>query len=173
MAIHSISSNDFCNDRLRQLEITNDIFLQNVAVRLQRAIRENPEGFTFDLLTMRLKTKFMSGIYLVGQDGHDQIYKRVPAFSKLVTWLSSNITALKGRGAFIGGWQDSEKRFLLDVVATVTGRYRALIAGRTNNEDAIYCPYTGETIEVNSLLTLPSPQPIRLGITGNKIRREA
>ena len=77
-------------DRLRQLEIINDIFLQNVAMRLQIAIKGNPRGFTFDLLDMRLKTKFMSGIYLVGQGGHGQIYKRVPALSKLKAWLNSN-----------------------------------------------------------------------------------
>lgn len=63
------SVNQFIDNRIRRLEISENIFIRNVARHLLKAIYEHPNGFTYDLNEMALKSIFSIDIYLVGQGG--------------------------------------------------------------------------------------------------------
>ena len=168
------SVNQFIDNRIRRLEISENIFIRNVARHLLKAIYEHPNGFTYDLNEMALKSIFSLGIYLVGQGGgHGQVYDKAPKLLDIVTWLDNNLEALYRMGAFAGGWKNSLKLFHLDVIGTVTGHDNAMIAGQMNNEQEIYHPYAQKSLKVIPLSALPSIQLMRINTVGNKLQKEA
>lgn len=162
------SVNQFIDNRIRRLEISENIFIRNVARHLLKAIYEHPNGFTYDLNEMALKSIFSIDIYLVGQGGHGQVYDKAPKLLDIVTWLDNNLEALYRTGAFAGGWKNSLKLFHLDVIGTVTGHDNAMIAGQMNNEQEIYHPYAQKSLKVIPLSALPSIQLIRINTNSKK-----
>ena len=130
------------------LTITSDLFLQIIADRLKLAIKKHPKGFTFNIISLQLKTSFSSGIYLVGQRKHHRRFKVCPKHNEIVVWLCGNLSSIYSRGGFVGGWWNKEGVLILDVVAVISGRQNAMLSGRINGEEAIYHPYSGRDIEV-------------------------
>ncbi len=137
------------DDKKRLLEITADLFLQNVAKRFKSAMQKHPGGFTFDIINLRLKSNFSFELYLVGQHRHGKSFGTVPKLDELLTWLRANLSAIYRLGGFIGGWWNNDGIFFLDVVTAIPGYENAMLAGRMNGEKEIYHPYGKRSIKVN------------------------
>ena len=141
----------FNDDKMRLLKIATDLFFRNAANNLEIAITKHPSGFTFNIINLQLKTNFSSEIYLVGQCKCGQRFETDPTFDELYAWLCTNFSAICGRSGLIGGWWDDESFFFLDVVAVISGRENAMLAGRANGEEEIYHPYSNRSIKVPPL----------------------
>jgi len=129
--------------------IAAELFLQNTVKRFKAAIKEHPAGFTFDIITLQLKTNFSSEIYLVGQPEHGISFKADPRQNDLKTWIYNNFSAICKSGGIIGGW-NSDGILFLDVVAVISGYENAMLSGQVNGEEAIYHPYSSSSIKVTA-----------------------
>ena len=111
----------------------------------------HPDGFTF--CPWRLKHLFAAyhdisaHLYIVSLAGFERVISAPPDETEIRAWIVQATGALKRRGHYIGGWRKGPF-FLLDVSIAVRRLDRALCFARSQRQQAIYHPATGEEVKV-------------------------
>lgn len=87
--------------------------------------------------------------FIVGLEEYGVSFNKQPSPMQLYKFIIYNWAKLASIGFAIGGWFD-RGLFYLDVVIFVEGREFAIEFGLEESQESIFCPYTGEVIDIAS-----------------------
>ena len=114
---------------------------ESVSRRLIDVIKENPEGFTVDILNPDVELKGISVAPLSQKIGEIRLEKNRVSENTIDEFIK-NITALAkvtGDRVFAGGWYNTEDGvYVLDAVQLIDNREDALYTALAGDQDAIF-----------------------------------
>ncbi len=113
---------------------------------VNEVIPANPEGFTFDIISMCEVERLPTGFYLVGLKGYEKFFVNSPSIKEVALWMAETIHLICHYGYYVGGWRGPQNLFYLDLINLVHEARRAQLSGVINQQQQIYNLATGECI---------------------------
>jgi hypothetical protein len=121
----------------------------------------NQSGFTFcprKLGTAYDRRRISERLYVVSIRSFQREFIELPTEHQVYRWLIDAKSGLKPMGRYIGGWRKGDT-LVFDVSIIVRRLDRALAAGRLNQQEYIYHPFSGRDIAVIEPRDLLQPRP--------------